>query len=321
MARILAADIGATNSRFGLFEMESAQDPRLVLSRELPTAEAVSFADMLTRLAGVGLGVRDTSVAGTVLAVAGPVRDGRCQLTNAAWDIDLARRDGLPEARTVLINDFVAQALGCLTAHVRSTATVVQAGVARPGVIAAVGAGTGLGACALIPHPDVPGRFLPVPTEAGHAPLAFLTAREFAFQEFILRRTGASHACGDVVASGRGLGFMHEFLTGKKLSPAEVAAEIGPDSETTAWFARFYGRVCRMFALHVLPLGGLFVCGGLAAKNPHFVTHPEFLREFTDCPNYADLLAEIPIRRVTSPAAGLFGAAEYGRTLLDAAHD
>ncbi len=317
MIQILAADIGGTNSRFGVFEMEAGQEPRLVLERVQSTAEARSFAEVLDRLARSGLRVGEIPAACVTLAVAGPVRDGRCQLTNAAWEIDLGQATGLPVARTALINDFVAQALGCLTSHVRSSAVTVQAGLSRPGLIAATGAGTGFGACALAPLPDAPGRFLPIPSEAGHAPLAFLTDRELALQAFITARTGHSHAHGDTVVSGRGLSFMHWFLTGKRLSPAEVAAEIGPDSETTAWFARFYGRACRVFALHLLPLGGLFLCGGLAAKNPHFVVHPEFLREFTDCPVYRDLLAEIPIRLVTSLDAGLYGAAEYGRMLLD----
>lgn len=320
MTQILAADIGGTNSRFGLFEIPSGQGPRLVLSRVLSTAGVRSFAELLSRLAESGLRAEGVPVAGVVLAVAGPVRDGRCRLTNAAWEIDLGRADGLPVARTELINDFVAQAMGCLTVSVRSSAVSVQDGTTRTGVVAAIGAGTGLGACALVPFPDAPGRFVPLPSEAGHAPLAFLTEREFALQRFITSQTGHSHAYGDTVVSGRGLTFMHQFLTGKKLSPAEAAAEIRPDSETTAWFARFYGRICRVFALHVLPLGGLFVCGGLAAKNPHFVTHSEFLREFTDCPAYAELLADIPVRLVTSPEAGLYGAAEYGRMLLDPAN-
>lgn len=317
MTQILAADIGGTNSRFGVFTAESGQEPRLVLWRVLPTGDARSFSEVLDRLAQSGLTVGEVRADCVVLAVAGPVQGGRCQLTNAAWAIDLAHVTGLPVARTELINDFVAQAMGCLTNAVQSSAMSVQTGQVRTGIIGAIGAGTGLGACALAPLPDAPGRFLPIPSEAGHAPLAFLTDREFALQTFITSRTGHTHAYGDTVVSGRGLSYMHWFLTGKNLNPAEVAAEIGPDSETTAWFARFYGRACRIFALHVLPVGGLFLCGGLAAKNPHFVTHPEFLREFTDCPAYGDLLAEIPIRLVTSPEAGLHGAAEYGRMLLE----
>ncbi len=317
MNQILAADIGGTNSRFGVFETAPGQEPWLALFRVLPTTSVRSFAELLARLAASGLRADAIPAACVVLAVAGPVRGERCRLTNAAWEIDLGQANGLPVARTELINDFVAQAMGCLTSHVRSSAVTVQAGTTRTGVLAAVGAGTGLGACALAPLPDAPGHFLPIPSEAGHAPLAFLTEREAALQTFITRQTGQTHAHGDTVVSGRGLTFMHWFLTGKKLSPAEVAAEIGPDSETTAWFARFYGRICRVFALHVLPLGGLFLCGGLAAKNTHFVTHPEFLREFTDCPAYADLLADIPVRLVTSPEAGLHGAAAYGRMLLD----
>ena len=69
--------------------------------------------------------------------------------------------------------------------------------------------------------------------------------------------------------------------------------------------------------LHVLARGGLDICGGVAAKNPHFVTSREFLEEFTDCPAYGDLLASIPVRLITHPDTGLLGAAAYGAMLLD----
>jgi len=191
----------------------------------------------------------------------------------------------------------------------------IQEGVARPGILAAVGAGTGLGLCALAPLPG--GDFLPLPSEGGHAPLAFISRPEFEFLEFLQARTGHSHGFGDIMVSGPGLSFLHEFLTGRRLAPQEVAREIGPDSETTRWFARFYGRACRVYVLYVLALGGVHLCGGLAAKNPFLVFNEEFLREFRDCPAYGALLQQVPIRLITTLDTGLHGAARYGQMLLN----
>lgn len=320
MACILAADIGGTNSRFGLFGHLPGQDPELLESFDVLTDSVSSLEQLLGRIREEGLGLDPMDADQVVLAVAGPVRDGKsCSLTNASWDIDLRESTGgLPFERTVLINDFVAQALGCRTRDAAGSSISIQKGVPRPGVVAAVGPGTGLGLCALAPLAAGCPDFLALPSEGGHAPLAFVTEREFEFLRFLQARTGHSHAFGDIVVSGRGLVAMHLFLTGRDLSPAKVAREIGPESETTAWFARFFGRVCRGYVLNVLAWGGLDLCGGIAVKNPFFATHGEFLREFCDCPTYGHLLAEVPIRLITIPDTGLRGAASHGRSLLDA---
>ena len=316
MAIILAADIGGTNSRFGHFEAIDGHEARLVESCSFATGSVRSLAELLRLLKASGFGLDPETADQVVLAVAGPVRDGvRCKLTNAEWGIDLDDPAvALPRGRTALVNDFVAQALGAGTAHAGRSAVVVREGEARFGVTAAVGAGTGLGLCALVPLPG--GESLPLPSEGGHAPLAFVSRDEFRFLEFLKTQTGYTHAFGDIVVSGPGLSFLHQFLTGRRLAPAEIAQEIGPESETTRWFARFFGRACRAYVLHVLAWGGVFLCGGLAARNPFLVANEEFLREFGDCPAYGTALEAIPIRLVTAPDSGLHGAARHGRMLL-----
>ena len=318
MLRILAADIGGTNSRFGHFEVVAGDEARLVESCSLPTGSVSGLPQLLDRIREQGFGLGAMEADRIVLAVAGPVRDGvRCRLTNASWGLDLDDPSSpLPRERSVLVNDFVAQALGAGTRHALRTALTVQEGEIRSGVTAAIGAGTGLGLCALAPLPG--GGLLPLPSEGGHAPLAFVGEQEPGFLAFLQRRSGLAYAFGDVVLSGSGLSLLHEYLTGRRLTPAEVAGEIGPESETTRWFARFFGRACRAYALYVLAWGGIDICGGLAAKNPFLVTNADFLREFADCPAYGKDLAGIPIRLVTAPDVGLHGAARYGRMLLAA---
>lgn len=314
MARILAADLGGTNSRFGYFETDGCE-LCLVEVRRIPSEAVRSFPDLLEALSASGFALPPEEADAAALAVAGIVQNGVfCQLTNASWSVDL-RLPGLklPVARTVLMNDFVAQAFGCRTAIAAKSALWIQHGDAVEGVVAVMGAGTGFGQCALVERGE---KRQALPSEGGHAPLAFVTPREFELSRFIAHKTGYSHAFCDIVLSGRGLSLIHEFLTGRNLSPAEVAAEAGPDTETAAWFARLYGRACRAYVLHVLALGGLDICGGVAGRNPHFVTHPNFLEEFTDSPAYGHLLSTIPIRLITEPDTGLLGAAAYGTRRL-----
>lgn len=114
---------------------------------------------------------------------------------------------------------------------------------------------------------------------------------------------------GDQVVTGSGLALLHWFLASERVSPQEAAARMGQDSPTVRWFARFYGRACRHYVLNLMALGGLFVCGGVAAQNPVLVRHKAFLREFADCPGFEDLLGRIPVSLNADRDAGLRGAA------------
>lgn len=316
MAMILAADIGGTTCRFGWFEAGPGVEPRLTNSCAVSTAAVGSLAELLGRLRDEGFAPSPAGADRVVLAVAGPVTGGRVhRLTNAAWGVDPADPGNpLPSDRTLLVNDFVAQALGCTLPSALAATVTVQDGPTHSGAVAAVGPGTGLGCCALVPLPG--GSVLPLPSEGGHAPLAMCDREEFAFLEFLQARTGHSHAFGDLVVSGSGLSLIHLFLTGRDLPPAAVAAEIGPHSPTAVWFARFLARSCRSYVLSVLAWGGLFLCGGVVVRNPFLADHPEFRREFRDCPAYGDLLAAVPVRLVTAADTGLRGAARYGAMAL-----
>ncbi|MEW5772996.1 MAG: glucokinase [Thermodesulfobacteriota bacterium] len=311
--RILAADIGGTNARFGAFA--AAEDDSLALLGTcwLPTAESASFPDLAARLdreGGLPFAASRADVA--AVAIAGPVEEGaRSAPPNIAWDLDLARdAAALGFRRWVLLNDFAAQAHACRTA-VMDRAEVVLSGRPDPaGVMAVVGAGTGLGKAALAP--DGHGGWLALSTEAGHGLFPFAGEAEFAFWRFLREATGRAQVIGDMVCSGSGLSLLHRHLAGEERTPEEVAASFGPGSATLEWFARFLGRACREFALQTVSLGGLVVAGGIAARNPAVVRHPAFAAEFRDSETHAALLARIPVRLSADQDAGLWGAAQAG---------
>lgn len=311
MKKILAADIGGTNSRFASL---IADGPRLVLedSLRLPTQEYGSFLDLVGALEAEGFAATPRRSDMTVMAVAGAVRDRvYANPPNIPWDIDLSHgRELFGEGGYYLINDFVAQAYGCLTDAAAGAREVKPGAPQEDAALAAVGAGTGLGHCALLP--DACGGYSALPSEAGHASFAFVGPEEQEYERFLLAETGKPYAYGDIVVTGLGLAMLHRFITGDALDPAGVSARLTDDCETTAWFARFYGRACRNYALSVLAMRGVYVVGGVAAKNPMLVTHPRFSEEFVDSPNYGWLLRDIPVFLNGNEDTGLWGAGFYG---------
>lgn len=314
MNTIIVCDIGGTNSRFAIFS--SSRNNELKMESELweKTDAVDSFEQLLESLKEKNAEYAIANYRNFIVAIPGPVTtDDLIVLPNVKWKICKSRIEKIYPGTTVsFINDFVAQAFGCLTeaaGNVLPIISVKDSASGRRGDLAVVGAGTGTGHGALKKIQDS-SHYVPIPSEAGHTPFPFLTKREGDFQDFLIKKIKTTYPVCNNVLSGQGLSLLHEFLTGKGLSPGEVITEITPDSETTAWFSRFYGRGCKNYALTVLASGGeLFVSGGVAIKNPFLVDNDIFRNEFVNCPSKLDLLKSIPVSLITDEKIGLYGAA------------
>lgn len=313
--KFLVADIGGTNSRFALFE--SSSNTLVLLSDvKIATESVSSFAELLSAVANSELSLKPSEADFCVFAVAGAIReDALCQPPNIKWEIDLRKAAADFKIREfALINDFVAQALACLSPVVESAIQIQEGVFQQSDVIAVVGAGTGLGKCALMF--DNAGRFHLLPSEGGHASVSVETEREFDFLRFLKNHNSSKDVCWDDVVSGRGLSAIHLFLKNENLKPAEVARTFDDNSKTLEWFARFYGRVCRNYVLDVLALKGLYIAGGVAAKNPVIIKHRAFRESFLASDNYRDMLAGVPIFLLDNQNSGLWGAAYYANAII-----
>ncbi|KPJ76584.1 MAG: hypothetical protein AMJ54_11255 [Deltaproteobacteria bacterium SG8_13] len=309
---ILAADIGGTSSRFALFRTAAGQPAEIETACELQTGAFASLLELLQAARAEHHSLSPDSAAAAVLAVPGPVEGGkRARLANVKWPVDLGpverRYGGCP---FFLINDFEAQAFGCLTLAVETVRQIKSGRRQTNGMLAVVGAGTGLGHCAL--KSDNRGTPVAFPSEAAHAVFPLSGSPESGFRRFLTATAGTREPTADLVVSGRGLALLHRYLTGEDLSPQQVARQISPQSETTDWFARFYARACRHYALAVLPLAGLFVSGGVAVKNPFLVDNDTWRAEFVRSETKQQLLEAIRVDLVTDEWIGLWGAARYG---------
>ncbi len=312
MKNILSADIGGTNSRFAQFFVKREGDIEQGEVKWLKTKEYSSFGQVIADLKVSGFLLKPKEIDIAVFAVAGPVEDGvKSSPPFISWDIDISNAEkhyGLK--RCLLINDFVAQAYACRSPVGDAAEKVLVGSVVREAALAVIGAGTGLGKAALVP--DGKGGYIAVPSEGGHTNFPFVSKRENELQEFMSKKLGDKYITGNKVVSGAGFSLIHEFLTGEKLEPEQVTERIKNYPETLQWASRFYGRVCRNYALETLALGGLYIAGGVAARNPELVAHEAFENEFRSSDTLSDLLQKIPVFLIKDQNSGLWGGAVFG---------
>ncbi len=317
--RILAADIGGTHSRFAAVDIE---DPSNITMKEpfiFPTGlkSIGSLKGLLAHFkqnAPSEMADLDQYRA-LALGVAGAIDGKQAILPNISWNIDTASVVGIDHI--YLLNDFYAQAHAFLNKHLLDSLYEVRPGgpmesklesklESKPGTIAVVGAGTGLGHAAV--KPSATGSIV-LASESGHATLSFHGQEERAVERFFLARTGRNWISNDDVVSGPGAALLHECLTGKKVTPARALSATNGNSETCALFSRFYARACRNYCLAMHPVGRLVISGGIAAKNPHLVECTEFSNEFNDAGHYRHLFECISIYLNTDQGLGIKGAA------------
>jgi glucokinase len=314
--KILVADIGGTNSRFAFFQADENGKLTPVDTRWIDTQGSTSFGELLDQLKASDFSLSADQSDIAVLAVAGPVIKGvYSNPPNIAWDIDVSNSaEEFRLERCLLINDFAAQAYACRSPVMDAARQVVSGQVDSNATLAVIGAGTGLGMAALTPDGD--GGYVALPSEGGHSTLPFESPAEFDFMKFLMNELAAPYVENEFVVSGRGLSLIHQFLTGEKLTPAEIGSNVSQDSETFQWMARFYGRACRNYALQVLARGGVYLAGGVAAKSPAIVTHPEFERQFHSSKTMQAMLESIPVFLNTNEESGLWGAAYFAAQTL-----
>jgi glucokinase len=101
----------------------------------------------------------------------------------------------------------------------------------------------------------------------------------------------------------------------KTIDPGSVigqAALEGCDrlcEQTLELFIGAYGAEAGNLALKLLPYGGLYIAGGIAAKILPLLQRGGFIQAFTHKGRMSPLLERIPVNVVLNPQVGLIGAA------------
>jgi glucokinase len=318
---LLAGDIGGTRARLTLLAPDGRVSRREVFeSGRFPSLEAVLRTF---------LGKPAPRVTAAAFGVAGPVVHGRCVATNLPWVIDarvLERR--LAIKKVTLLNDLVALSLGSLSVSRSKLRVLGKAGLPKKkgANVAVIAAGTGLGEAMLV-WDDECERFVPSPTEGGHTDFAPSDDLEAELLVFLRDRFG--HVSGERILSGSGLGNLYDFFRvarnvgetatntralGSAPDRNAAIAELGQAGESRAateaveLFARIYGAEAGNLALKTLAVGGVYVCGNIAAKMLPVLERGTFRAAFEDKGRFRGLMEKVPVAVVLDSDVGLAGA-------------
>jgi glucokinase len=323
---LLAGDIGGTNTRLRLYDRAL---------RVIDEAVFPSRAPSLAAIVRHYLAARRRKVSVAVLGIAGPVVGGAVQATNLPWRADenrIARQLDIPKVK--LVNDLAVLAIGCTHIAQRSKVTIAKGHPVRGGNVAVIAAGTGLGEALLVWDGD---RFVPCATEGGHSDFGPASDVEIHLLEHLLDQTGGEHVSNEDVISGPGLGRIYDFFV-DHLGPRALAkekrfagrlasgdrnaviTELGLKGESPAavravdLFASVYGAEAGNLVLRGLALGGLFVCGGIAARIVP-AKKALFLAAMRNKGRMTKLMSDVPVTLVEDPLVGLVGAGHLAARL------
>jgi glucokinase len=333
MTLLLAGDIGGTKTILRL--VEAAENNLKTLHEEkYPSAH---FPDLVPIVRQFLASANDAQPQNACFAIAGPVVNNTSKLSNLGWTLEADRlAEDLHLEKVLLINDFAAVGYGVLGLTDADLCPLQTVPAEAHGPIAVIGAGTGLGQGFLIHNGQ---DYQVFSSEGGHGDFAPRSTVEFELSRYLLEKHNIDRISVERVVSGMGIPSIYQFLRDRQYheeSP-EVAqairtweSQIGREKsidpgavigkaalaesdrlseQTMELFISAYGAEAGNLALKLLPYGGLYIAGGIAAKILPLIQQGGFIQAFTHKGRMSPLLERIPVNVVLNPQVGLIGAA------------
>lgn len=318
--RLIAADVGGTKTLLELFEVSDGQS-RTIREDRLVSGSFETFTSLVRAFLGEG----ESTIDGACFAIAGPAEDRHALMTNLGWSIsadDLERELGIGHVR--LINDFHAVAAAIAVVDEHDLAILNPRPIDPRGTVAVLGAGTGLGEAILVRGEGT--ELHVISSEGGHASFAPRTELQGRLLLYLAEKY-EGHVSYERLLSGPGIVNIFSFLCERvyHVSPEEIGVESGRGhvagqiaalaaeglevaKKTVEIFVDIYGAEAGNLALKTLPRGGVFIAGGIAAKNLGWFRDGRFMEAYADKGRMRSLLMEIPVAIVSNPRLGLNGA-------------
>ncbi len=311
--QVIAADIGGTHARFAVADIADGRVVRLGAEAVYKSGEYASFQTAWQAFAAT----LPAPPRAAAIAIAAPIHGDVIKLTNNPWIFRPALiAEKLAVERHVLINDFAAVGHAVAQAGAEHFHHLCGPDAPLPpaGVISIVGPGTGLGVAQLWRD----GSAVRVqPTEGGHIDFAPLDSIEDAILAHLRRRH--PRVSVERIVSGPGLVDIYAALAaleGRTVAVLDdralwTLALAGEDALAVAALDRFclsLGSAAGDFAL-AHGAGGVVIAGGLGLRLRDRLVGSGFAERFTAKGRFAPLMASLPVKLITHPQPGLFGAA------------
>lgn len=315
------ADVGGTHARFALIDAVTGSE---LGRRDYDTPAFAAGIDLVAQA------VADFAVAPAVcaLALAGPVEPGALTdrtgaLTNGGQRFDALALRARFGGDFLLINDFVALAMA-IDADTAVTA-IGDLQLARPGVRAVVGPGTGLGMAYLVPSANSD-EFEVYASEGGNAD--FAPVDELEQEVLALLRPQLGTVRVESLVSGQGLVNLYAAVSAlwgspvEHFEPAEItAAALAAEPvshQCLSMFCGMLGTAAGNFALATGARGGVYLAGGILPRIRPFFLESEFRSRFEARGPLSGFTEQIPTFLLDEEELGLKGAARKARQFVGA---
>lgn len=314
MTQVVAVDIGGTHARFAIAEVAAG---RVVSLGEPVTLKTAEHASLQTAWQAFGEQHGTPLPRAAAIAVASPIGGEIIKLTNNPWIIRPALvQERLAVDDFVLINDFGA--VGHAVAQVPDTMFAHLAGPDQAfsdhGVITVCGPGTGLGVAQVL---RIMGSYHVLETEGGHTDFAPLDSLEDAMLK-ALRKTFQRVSVERIVA-GPGIVAIYEALAEiegravQRMDDKAIWQMALEDSDSLALAALDRFCLCLGAVAGDLALAqgakGVVIAGGLGLRLKDHLARSGFAERFAAKGRFRSLMEAIPVKLITHPQPGLFGAA------------
>lgn len=320
----LAGDIGGTKTVLALFNPEDG--PQQPFEEHIfPSAAYSSLEEIVRKF----LNEKGVEVSGASFGVAGPVFEGRSEITNLTWVIDSQSvSQEIGGAPTELLNDLYAIAQSIPYLAPADLETLIPGEPLEHGALGVIAPGTGLGEAFLIWTGE---HYQPCASEGGHASFGPETPLELELLNFLWPRF--RHVSFERVCAGIGMGNLYTFLRdGKGLTEPDwlreqLAGVSDPTpvivqnalqntaeicSKTLDLFASILGSEAGNLALKVLATGGVYLGGGIPPRILPVLRKDIFQQSFTNKGRFAEMLNRVPVHVIRHRHAALLGAACHG---------
>lgn len=325
MAYILAADIGGTKTNIGIFDSQQGCQSAIV-EETLLCKNYSSFNELLKDF----LCGKEYPIECACFAAAGPVREGKVQLTNLPWMLDEKNLKAILGIQSVyVINDLVALAYSIPELTENDKITLQGGSPEKNGTIGIVAPGTGLGMAFLVWDGS---KYIACPSEGGHIGFSPNSALEIELLQYYSRK--GEHVSCEFLCSGPGIFYIYKFLKMKhcyeepewlktlfnqeeNIPPVivDIALDENIDcsicTETLKLFTQLLAGASRNFALTVMATGGIYLGGGIPPKILKFFNQNDFSTNFKTMGRMPELTERIPLKVISTPKAPLAGAVKY----------
>ncbi|MBN1648090.1 MAG: glucokinase [Spirochaetales bacterium] len=339
---ILAGDIGGTNTNLALVG-EKNMTFKILLECVFSTRDVKDFLDpfsaTLREFESRFPGQRPVKCC---LSGAGPVENNYCRLTNAGWDIDANKIRAKTGIESKVINDFTALSYGIPLLDTANPEQITR--LPRPDGSHAeprgntkliIGAGTGLGVGFVT---EENGRPLVFPSEGGHGAYAPHDNDSCELARYLSEKYNEFPDIEKVI-SGQGIVNIFNFFRDVKKIPIEgIIAEINkaPDSDKPKmisknaatdrqcriildFFISTYARLASSLAATILPMGGLYLAGGIVSKDePYYLADNHFMKSFCHniIPQIDAIIRDVPVYIIRDYSTSIYGAANAAYWLI-----